>query len=310
MAKVKKEEINEEIPMEETRQESQLVNCLRNEKIIVRYISKPSTLVKDPKHVLYGGMAETSTKTFVVPMLTSGVFKNVLTDEEKDFLEYIMGLEYNALSVYKKYDNFWSSASTEGIAEVELTKGDNYLDLSNPIDYIKYKILLANKDFICPSMEEYNERPKASYQYVIISHNTESKDLSNRVNYKKEAYKELGKLGNDFDTLKTVMELIEKRPISPTVKIEFLEAKADDVITKDAKKFLTVVKDPLLSKKVLLNKCVEAGVVGKRGEGYYLREDNTPLCDFGQEPTISVAAAYLNAPKHQELLFSLQDKVK
>lgn len=290
--------------------EEKLVNCLRKERIIVRYIMKPSTLVRDPKHVLYGGMAETATRTFVVPVLTSGVFKAVLTDEEKAYLEYVMGLEYNALSVYKKQNNFWSSAHDKGISEVELTKGDNYLDLSNPTDYIKYKILLANKDFIAPSMEEYNQRPKASYQFVIIEENAENKDLTNKVNYKKDAYKELGKLSGDVDTMRMIVEILSKRPTSANSKADFLESKLDEYITKDAKQFLTVVKDPLLSMKVLLNKAVEAGVVGKRGEGYYLREDNSPLCDFGQEPTLSVAAAYLNAPKHQELMFSIQEKVK
>ena len=78
--------------------------------------------------------------------LSSGAFKNVLTNSEKNYLEYIMGLEPNALSVYKKVDNFWSTATEGTINKVMLKKGDNRLDLSNPEDYIRYKILLANND--------------------------------------------------------------------------------------------------------------------------------------------------------------------
>ena len=130
------------------------VNCLRNERVIVRHIPKQSGMITNPKHILYGGMAENATKTFVVPVLSSGAFVNVLTDEEKAFLEEAMGLEYNALSIYKKplSENFWSDSNEGGISRVRLLKQDNYFNLSNPEDYIRYKILLANKDFIAPSL--------------------------------------------------------------------------------------------------------------------------------------------------------------
>ena len=83
-----------------------LVSCLRNERVIVRHIPKEGGMVTNPKHILFGGMAENATRTFVVPRLSSGMFVNVLTDKEKAFLEEVMGLEYNALSIYKKVDNF------------------------------------------------------------------------------------------------------------------------------------------------------------------------------------------------------------
>ena len=56
----------------------ELVNCLRNERIIVRHIPRQSNMVQNPKHVLYGGMAENAIRVFVVPRLTSGKYVNVL----------------------------------------------------------------------------------------------------------------------------------------------------------------------------------------------------------------------------------------
>lgn len=70
----------------------------------------------------------------------------MLTNSEKAFLEEYMGLPYNALSIYKKVDNYWENS------QVRLTKGETPLDLRDPNDYIKYKILLANKDFIAESL--------------------------------------------------------------------------------------------------------------------------------------------------------------
>lgn len=132
-------------------EEKPLINCLRNEQVIVRYLPKQSRMVSNPKHVLFGGMAENATRTFVVPMLSSGRYVNVLTDDEKDFLEDIMGLPKNAMSIYKKVDNFWDDTNEAGISKVTLRKQDNYLNLANVEDYIRYKILIANKDYIAPS---------------------------------------------------------------------------------------------------------------------------------------------------------------
>ena len=103
-----------------------LINCLRNERIIVRYIPRQSRMVTNPKHILYGGMAENAKRTFVVPRLTSGRYVNVLTDEEKDFLEDIMGLEVNSMSIYNKVNNFWDDSNDTGISKVTLLKQDNY----------------------------------------------------------------------------------------------------------------------------------------------------------------------------------------
>ena len=67
-------------------EEKPLINCLKNEQVIVRYLPKQSRMVSNPKHVLFGGMAENATRTFVVPMLSSGRYVNVLTDDEKDLI--------------------------------------------------------------------------------------------------------------------------------------------------------------------------------------------------------------------------------
>ena len=137
------------------------VNCLRKERIIVRFVPSQTAMVQRKGHILSGGMAETATRSFVVPRLAkTGMFKNVLTDSEKTCLERLMGLEINALSIYKKENNFWDDSNPNGIGRVTLHKQDNYLDLSIPEQYIQYKILLANKDYIAASMEEFEERPR------------------------------------------------------------------------------------------------------------------------------------------------------
>lgn len=302
--------LKEVVPQEQRRGTKQIINCLRNERVIVRHIPKLGGMVTNPKHILYGGMADSAVKTFTVPRLSSGMYVNVLTDDEKACLEQIMNLEYNALSIYKKTDNFWDDSNDKGISRVRLTKQDNYLNLSDPEDYIRYKILLANKNYIAPSLEALQDAPKASYQFVIISEGDETKNAKVNMSTTMKCYKEFGKIENDVDTLRVVIETIDGRPLASTSKLEFLQTKANDLIQADSRLFLKVVTDPLLDTKVLIKRAIEAGIIAKRGTYLYLREDNTPLCENNEEPTLNIAAKYLTNPKHQELKFSLEAKLK
>ena len=287
------------------------ISCLRNERVIVKFVPRPSSMVQNPKHILYGGMAETAVRNFVVPRLAStGMYKNVLTDNEKDFLEQAMGLEPNALSIYKKKDNFWDDSNPVGIGRVTLHKQDNYLDLSNPEDYIKYKILLANKDQIASSLQELEDRPKATYQFVIISENAEAASNLSKMDTTKRCYIEYGKIEDDADTLRTVIELIEGRPISNKVKLDYLQGKVNEYIQKDPRRFLSTIKDELLPAKVLIKKSVEAGLIGKKNDTYYLRQDGSPLCEMNEESTLNNAARYISSVKRQELKYMLEAKVK
>ena len=285
------------------------ISCLRNERIKVSFIKRNNGMPDN--HVLSGGMAEGSKMTLVVPKLNTGTFVNILTDAEKSFLEEYMGLEYNALSIYKKpdSDNFWNDANANGINKVVLIKGDNYFDLSNPQDYIKYKILLANKNIICPSLTALKETPKATYRFVIIAEGEESKQAKTNMNNTMLCYKEYGKIEENIDLLRMIVETLDGRPTAPTVKLEFLQNKCNTLIQNDPKKFLKVITDPLLSTKALIKLSIENGSIANRGNYLYLRSDNTPLCEQNEEPTLNFAAKYLNSPKHQDILFALQAKL-
>ena len=305
-------EVSHRIERAPIRRDTKLVSCLRNERVIVRHIPKQSGMVTNPKHILYGGMSDNSKKTFVVPRLSSGVFVNVLTDSEKAYLEEIMGLEYNALSVYKRpeSENYWNDGNETGISRVTLGKQDNYFSLSDPEDFIRYKILLANKDFIASSMQAYQDNPKETQQFVIIAEGEETKMAKNNMSYTMRCYKEFGKIEENVDVLRTIIELIDGRPTSPHSKLEFLQTKANNLIQADGKLFLKVITDPLLNTKVLIKKAIAANIIANRGNQLYMRSDNTPLCEVNEEPTLNIAANYLNSPRHQELKFSIEAKLK
>jgi len=281
-----------------------LISCLRNERVIARYINRPNNNIQNPRHELYGGMANTAFIAYTVPMLRSGALVNVLTDSEKAFLEEYMGLDNNALSVYLKTNNYWSNF------RVRLNKGDNIFDLSTPEDYIKYKVLLANKDDICPSMTDLSDRKRATYRFVLINEGDEVKDSNTKLNIAMEASMLLGKYMDDKSTLKLIVETITNRSISKKSKLDFIKAQAFECIQSNPKLFVSLAKDKYLKTKVLISECLEYGLIVKRNEYYYLASDRSPLCEANEESTLEVSSAYLNSPKRQEIKLTLEAKLK
>lgn len=292
-----------------TTNKQNVVSCLRNEEIIVRHLPQPGT-INDPHHVLYGGMAESATMIVSVPRLRSGVFADVLTKNEKAFLEQCMGLEDGALNVYNRDNNFWDNRTEGGISKVRLTKQDTILHLNDPVEYIYYKILLANKDKICPDLQTLADKPKATYKFVLISNTDVSSVAKVKMDTKKQCWIEYGKIESNESLLRMVIETITSKPIAANTKLDFLQTKAGELMDADPKLFLSIVKDPLLNTKVLIKKCVEQGFISKVGDWYKLRSDGSPLCEGGEEPTFTNAARFLADPRRQEMKFALEAKLK
>lgn len=74
--------------------------------------------------------------------------------------------------------------------------------------------------------------------------------------------------------------------------------------------FLATIKDTLLPTKVIIKKATEAGIIGRKNDLYFMRDDNSPLCEAGEDSTLNNAARYLNSPKHQELLYMIEARIK
>lgn len=281
-----------------------LVNCLRKELVYVRLIKKKIEWITNPNHPLSDGMVDGATATYTVPKLKNGELKNPLTTAEKDFLEDYMGLEPNALSIHKRpiSENFWINR------QVIVQKVGTVLDLSTPMGYINWKILLMNSDAICPSLEDLKLLPKATYKFVLVSDREQYTVTSENVTNKSKCWKEYLKIENKPSVLKSILESMTGQVVGGDVQLEYLQDRVSSLIEDNSREFLKVITDPLLEFKVLLKDAVEENVVELRGDYYYY--NNTPLCGKNENPTTTVAAKYISNPRNQELLFSIQGKLK
>lgn len=286
-----------------------IINCLRNEKVNVVFLERTKGFPVSKQSPLYGGLADTSVKVFTVPILQkSGKLANPLTDEEKDCLESIMGLEENALSIYHK-PCYWSTSTKGATNKVRLTKEGKTLDLSNPEDYIEYKILLLNKETICPSWDEWIRNPKPSYIFVLRHEGSEVEYAGNKVQLVRECNRLFDKYAENASVLRCILENVEGRRMSPNTKIEILQGRCLDYISNKPSIIADSLKDPLIEFKAFIIDCVDKHVISNRNNMYYITEGNKPICEDYENPTMGNAAKFLSNPKNQDIYFNLQSKI-
>ena len=272
---------------------------LPNEQIEVRYIKKQKDLIKDPRHIAYGGLLEGSTIKYPARMLRNGTYQNVLTKEEKDFLEKALALNENSLSVYSK-DNYWKNL------KIRIGKEGLYLDLFNPEDYIKYKVLCSYEDQIALSLKEVDL--KRTYRFVIIRKDDEAKETLKKIDVNKEAYKIFGKIEDNRNSMLDLLR-ISGLNVAEDTTIEGLTALVGGMVVKSPAKFISTYNDPNYHTKVLIFKAISKGEITKRGP-YFYSKSGEPLCAPNQVATLDNAVAYLENNLYQEYRLNLMASIK
>ena len=211
---------------------------LENKIVTVKYIKKETNGIKDIKHVAYGGLLNGATIAIPAPTMDNGKMKNLLTKEEKEGLESILGVDMSI------YGTFWKSggeAYEMGILPIFLGKDEMRLDLSDVYDYLKYKILMA-----CPivanSLDEVKHR--ATNRFVLTSQSEEMAKELNKVGYKVKAYELYIKYKNDKMVLRYALRNLG-RNTNRSHKIDFLQSEFHKELEKNPSLICTTLFENL-----------------------------------------------------------------
>lgn len=272
---------------------------LRNEKVTIRRIPRFNNGITDRQHPLYGGMLETATLSLAPRLLRNGNYTNILSKEEKDVLEESLGLEANTLSIYNKkyWDNYY----------IRLEKDDLNLDLKDPNDYIKYKVLSTHIDLIAPSLEEQHR--KGSYRYVIIKQNEEEERSNAKISKKSLAYMKLGEINQNKEALLYTLKILTGRIPSTATKLGTLRTKVGELVESDTNNFVQIVDDPDFDIKVFIDNGVRVGAILRRGSEYFT-VDNKPMMLSGDKSPIEEAVKYLKSVANQEVKFAIEARIE
>jgi hypothetical protein len=197
----------------------------------------------------------------------TGALVDPLTDEEREFFETKAGLALKRedLSVYKKDNNYWTNF------RVKMTKDVMLLDLSKPMDYLNYKVLLANEESIAPSAQEkFN---KATYKYAIVEEGYQNEEKVASASSKKTAYKHFGKIDSSPSKMRDFLNVYNStRPGNITVpknaKTDFLIAEIEKIIETNIKDYLQLAEDKHYDTKLIIQKGLSCRAIERDGLDY------------------------------------------
>lgn len=240
---------------------------LRREKVEVKPILRKGGWLQDIDKDHDGAFMFTGTffRLRGVPVdVNSKVRVQPLTSNEQAWFESPasgLDLAQGDLSVYKMKDNYWDRF------EVKLSKDGLTLDKSNPMDYLKYKFLLAHSNLICGNPDLINTSQE--FKFMLVEEGFEVIDTNKRAELKKRSWIEFGKIESSIEKLSNVLVVFGKRPPA-NAKIDWLRAQVSEMIEKSPKEFLAIVEDPTMQIKLMIQKAITVGAIIQSGKTKYI----------------------------------------
>ena len=285
--------------MKEDIKEKKSTFTLPDEIVVVKYINRNTGMAAnvDKNHVISGGMLTNAVRKFSAPIQRNGSIKNVLSNDEKEYLESVTGLN---LSVYGE---FWQTF----FVTLQKEDANNRFDLNNPMDYISVKILESlTKEDIAPSWAVRNQ--KQTYQFAITRGDEELLENKKKFDSKREAFMLYGKIMDDKDKLLGVYKLLTNKPISNDSSLSWLQGKVEEIIDTKPLSFVNVVNDKSFHTKMLITEGVDKGVIVKKSNKYST-VDGLDLCNPGEIATFDNAVVYLDNIRNQEVRDIIEAKI-
>lgn len=254
-----------------------------------------------------------SKRSFVVPLSSNGGgVKSILDDlkrvviqkyeskfpngmTQKEYFEQELGVDLNYTLPEEK--NFWCR---NVLAKVITTKDGLQLNLSRPLEMLKYLILLANTKKICPNYEDrFN---KASYEFMLVD---ESKIITQRVSdakIKADAYVKYAEISSNLKNLTNFIKSLG-RSIPAAATEDWLKGEVLTVLEANPNSFLEVVNHPQYKSRIFVQDAVESGSIIQKAKDRYTLDNGVELGDLTS--TIN----YLEDPKNQEVKLKIKARI-
>lgn len=214
---------------------------------------------------------------------------------EREFFEKELGANLNP--TLKVEDNFWRN---NRLGRVILTKEGIKLNLNEPLDMLKYKILLSNKSLVAPS---YDERTlKASYEFMIVDESKVTTQKLDEARLKADAYIKFAEVtGSKTATTGFIKSLGRTIPVTATE--DWLKNEVLTIVENSPKYFLEIVNHPQYNERIFVQEAVEAGAIIRKGDKRYTLDNGAELGD------LTDVVNYLLNPDNQEVKLRIKSKI-
>ena len=247
----------------------------------------------------------------------TGRLKNPLTPEEREFFENNadLDLEGGDLNPHRKKDNFWHNF------RVVIRKSDDIvtdktvlmtLNLSDPIHYLQYKVLLLNSQpdggLVAP---EWDKRLASGTYRIALQHEGQQfTEKIKKADSMKKAYKYLSKIDSssetmyDFLTIYYLENAKSKRPSENSDK-DFYYSEIQDLIDSDLAGVVEIIDDTdNYDFKLLVHRGLKTGTLKMVGGGHIETMDGIPI-----GKSLYQCIQWLKDDKHQDEYLRLQNQI-
>lgn len=249
-------------------------------KIKVRLINRQNW----SKHVLFSQCSRIFSAPLDAQVRKQGYVKTGLSKEEQTKLEKELALEKGTLNPNSEY---WTTFS------IKLNGEDRILDLSNPNDYLDYKILQVNKRFVADGIKESRTNPQSLF--VLINEESEAIQKNTKRQDKADAYVKYSELTPI--EMRKVLFLIGQK--ADNTSDEIVKEKVGDLIESDPTKFLKLFEDKDFETRVFLHQLKAYRILYvNRGQWYY----NDTLLGIDEATTVE----FVKNINNQELVILLK----
>ena len=221
-------------------------------------------------------------------------YPNGMTQQE--FFETELGVNLNV--TLPTDDNFWR---TDRRGRVTMTKEGMQLNLSFPLDMLKYHILLSNKKLVSPS---YDDRIlRATYEFMIVNDNKVTSKKVEAAELKAKAYTKFAEITADLGKMKGFIKSLGRTIPANNTK-DWLKSEVLMVLDENPANFLAVVNHPEYEHRIFIQEATEAGAIKKMSNKRYVLDNGIELGDLGS------TIAYINNDDNQEVKMRIKTQVE
>lgn len=231
----------------------------------------------------------------VNPDKVTGVLKTGLTEEEARDIEKRLGYPTGHLN---PNSDFWIDY------KISIGVDDKIIDRSTAQGELEYKVLSARK-IVAKDQGELRTNPYA--EFLMYDKEIEADESNKKRKKKVEAYKIFGELSNE--EMRDILTAYGKKPEEMSPKV--MEDLLGQEVELDPAKFLSIAKDDNFEHKVFINKCLNSGILRKRGSMITVvnatdTEDGKDIIGVDMEDSIR----FIKDPKNNTFYLTLKKQLQ
>lgn len=186
-------------------------------------------------------------------------------EEERKIMPKILGIDHKDTHfeklVQEYFQNLVIRVVWENPYELEIGLDEDGMPFV-PVDYVKYKFAIANKNEVAANKGE----AKGAKRFYIEDPNIETENKHKLLKLKKEAFKEFYKLTDNTKKIDMIMAVLgfDIRKLNEQEK----DLQIEEFINKNPQRFIEVATDKNLEIKAFVEDCITSEVITKIGDKY------------------------------------------